>query len=250
MDKKISIVIPTLQKRIDVLENLVKTLNNDDSIGEIIIINNLPEKSLDFDYDKLKIITPNRNVYVNPAWNMGVDFAEYEIIGLLNDDIIIADDFCTSLIQKLPEKFGVIGYSKNDVIPVEDIENNPKTEEIKLNKKDFIDSCFGIAMFFKKSLYSVIPSEMKIMYGDCWIFDYFKKQGFINYEITNQKIYHFGSLTSSSKNFNPVIENDKKVYKKLTIKWYQKIFSIKEYADCVKMRFLGANIRLYNKKEK
>lgn len=244
----ISVVIPTLQKRIDILKNLVETLNKDLSVGEIIIINNAPESPLCFDCDKIKIITPNRNIYVNPAWNMGVDFSEYDIVGLLNDDIIIADNFCSNLLKKIPEKFGIIGYSKDSVVPVDNFDKKPDEEDIILEKKDFIDSGYGIAMFFKKDLYPIIPPEIKIMYGDCWLFEKFKEQGLTNHEIKGQKIYHFGSLTSSSKNFNPVIANDKKVYNKLTIKWYQRIFSIREYATCVKLRLLGMNIKLFNKK--
>ena len=51
MSDKISIVIPTLQKRKDVLEKLVKTLSEDDSVGEIIVIDN-STKGIDFNYDR------------------------------------------------------------------------------------------------------------------------------------------------------------------------------------------------------
>lgn len=243
----ISIVIPTLQKRLDILENLIKTLNNDLSTGEIIVINNAV-KPLDFNYEKLRVITPKENIYVNPAWNLGVKEAKYDIVGLLNDDIIISDDFCSSVYSVFPKDTGVIGYTEESIIPVEKGEQKPEKAQIKLAKKDFIDFGFGIAMFFKKENYPVIPEEMKIMYGDCWIFENYKKRGLVNYEILGQKIFHFGSLTTSAKTFNPVIKNDKKIYNKLTIKWYEKLFSIKEYATCKRLRILGANIKLFDKK--
>lgn len=243
----ISVIIPTMQKRIDILENLIKTLNSDDSVGEIIIINNAI-KPLEFSYNKMRIITPDDNIYVNPAWNLGFKEAKYDTVGILNDDIIIADNLCTSILATFPKDAGILGYSKNAVIPIDNTAQKPETAEIKLTTADFIDFGFGIAMFLHKTSYPIIPEELKIMYGDCYIFDELKKKGYQNYTIEGQKILHFGSLTSSSKNLSPVIKNDKKAYKKLTTKWYENIFSIKEYSDCVKMRILGANLRLYNKK--
>ena len=162
----ISIVIPTMQKRLDILENLVKTLNADDSVGEIIIINNAV-KPLEFSYDKMRVITPKTNIFVNPAWNLGVKEGVNQYIGLLNDDIIITDNFCSSLLKVLPEKFGVIGYTRESIIPVEQGEQRPDKTDIIIEKSDFIDFGFGIAMFFKKEDYPIIPDCLKIMYGDC-----------------------------------------------------------------------------------
>lgn len=242
----ISIVIPTLQKRLDILENLIKSLDGDSAVGEIIVINNAV-KPLEFSYPKMRVVTPESNIYVNPAWNLGVKEAMGKYIGLLNDDIIIADNFCSSILDVLPESFGIVGYTKQSIIPVEQGEQKPGKAEIKLLEKDFIDFGFGICMFFKREDYPVIPENMKIMYGDCWIFEKYKKSGLKNYVITGQKIFHFGSLTTSQKSFNPVIYSDKKAYNKLICPWYKKIFSLQEYANCVKLRFLGMNIRLWDK---
>lgn len=243
----ISIVIPTLQRRLDILENLVKTLNSDDKVEEILIINNAV-KPIEFSYKKMRVITPDSNIYVNPAWNIGVKEASGEYIGLLNDDIIIADNFCSSLLSVLPKNFGVIGYTNESIIPVEKGEQIPQKADIILEKSDFIDFGFGICMFFKKEDYPVIPDNMKIMYGDCWIFDEYKKKGLQNYIIKGQKIFHLGSLTTSAKTFNPVIDADKKAYNKIVCPWYKKLFSINEYANCVKLRLLGMNIKIYNKR--
>lgn len=242
----ISIVIPTMQKRLDILENLIKTLEADEVVGEIIVINNAV-KPLEFSYPKMRVITPESNIYVNPAWNLGTKEGVNEYIGLLNDDIIIADNFCSSLLNVLPENFGVIGYTKESIISVEKGEQKPEKTDIILEKSSFIDFGFGICMFFKKENYPIIPENMKIMYGDCWIFDRYKKNGYTNYVIKGQKIFHFGSLTTSSKTFNPVIDADKKAYNKIVYPWYKKLFSINEYANCVKLRLLGMNIKIYNK---
>jgi len=245
----ISIVIPTLQKRVDILKNLIESLNCDSSVGEIIVINNAI-KPLEFEYEKLRVITPDENMYVNPAWNKGIEEARYETVGLLNDDIVLCDNFCSSLIKALPDNYGVVGYCKENIEPIEDNFKKPDKGDIKLQEVNFIDFGFGIAMFFDKTNYSKIPDNLKIMYGDCYIFEEYKKRKFKNYKITGQKIIHIGSLTTSNKIFNPVINEDKKIYKKITIPWYKYFFSIQEYADCKKMRLLGFNIRLFSKKGK
>ncbi|MBQ8476770.1 glycosyltransferase, partial [bacterium] len=189
-----TIIIPTLQKRLDILKKLIENLENDSSVGEIIVINNAL-KPLDFEFSKLRVITKDKNLYVNPSWNLGVSEAKYDIIGLLNDDIILAPDFCTSLKNKLPENFGVIGFGKNEVNIINDL-SEPQQSEINLKETDFIELGFGISMFFKKENYQNIPNELKIMYGDCFIFDSFKNRGFKNYKIQGQKIHHLGSLTT------------------------------------------------------
>lgn len=242
----ISIIIPTLQKRVDILEKLVKSLNSDDSVGEIIVIDNA-NKPLNFYCEKMRVITPEGNIYVNPAWNLGVKEAKYDIVGLLNDDIVISEKFCGRLENIFPENAGIVGYTSESI---DEGEAKPEVSEIILKKTDFIIFGFGIAMFFKKDLYSQIPEDLKILYGDWYIFYECKKRGFTNYKILGQKISHIGSLTSSSKSLNPIIECDKKVYKKITLKPWDYIFSIHEYADCIRLRLFGMNLRIYNKKNK
>jgi len=244
----ISIVIPTLQKRIDVLENLIKTLNNDPSVGEIILIDNCI-KGMSFNYNKLRVILPEKNMYVNLSWNLGVKEAKYDYVALLNDDIIISEKICSTVLKKIKEynNIGIIGFSKEFVKVITDENIIPEDNDIILKKTNFINAQFGIAMFFKKDLYPMIPEDLKIWYGDCYIFEKFK-QKYQNYLITCQEIYHYGSLTSSSKNLSPIFKEDKKNWNKIKYKWYHYLFYIEEYVDCLKLRFLGINIKIYNKK--
>ena len=54
---------------------------------------------------------------------------------------------------------------------------------------------------------------MKIYSGDNWIFLRAKKNKKINYVISGQEIIHYGSMTSSDKSFNPILDGDKKYIK-------------------------------------
>ncbi len=164
-ENKITIVIPTLQKRTDVLELLVKNLNSDKAVGEIIIIDN-STKGLDFSYEKLRVIIPESNIFVNPSWNLGTKEAKYEIVGLLNDDIIIAPNSCKKVLDELNKhkNIGAIAFDFDDIIPVKDIQEEPKEMDYTISKAEFVAGGYGMALFYRKELYKPIPETMKIWF--------------------------------------------------------------------------------------
>ena len=82
-----SIIIPTLQQDNYVLNMLLYELLNSACVGEIIIINNACKEMM-FSDKKIRVINTDKNIYVNPAWKLGIRESRFEYIGLLNDDII------------------------------------------------------------------------------------------------------------------------------------------------------------------
>ena len=97
---KISVIIPTLQKNLSFLINLLSTLERDTSVDEIIVIDN-SLRGLNYKSSKLRLIIPEENLFVNPSWNLGVKEAKNELVALLNDDIIIPDGFCSRIAEKM-----------------------------------------------------------------------------------------------------------------------------------------------------
>ena len=95
---KFSIIIPTLQKKLDILNKLISTLTKDENVGEIILIDN-SLKGYKHQSEKLKVIQPKQNLYVNPAWNLGIKEAKYEYFGILNDDILLPENFCRQILD-------------------------------------------------------------------------------------------------------------------------------------------------------
>ena len=69
MKKQLSVIIPTLQKDINTLNNLVSILVTDEVVNEVIVIDN-SLKGYIFDNEKVKVIIPDKNLFVNPSWNM------------------------------------------------------------------------------------------------------------------------------------------------------------------------------------
>lgn len=238
----LSIIIPTLQKNKETLYNLIDTLDLDPKVGEIIIIDN-SLKGIEDISNKVMVITPKKNLYVNPSWNLGVKKAQYSKIGLLNDDIAISDDFCSQISNLIKPEMGILGMNQNFVKQIDKIPNNPKSTDLSIEPTNFRGFAYGIAMFFHKSSYSKIPDEMKITYGDDWIFQKNKEAKKQNYIISNQEIYHLGSISSGLKTFNPICKNDAKIYKKLTMTFKKRLFSHEEYYDCYKLRILGITLK-------
>ena len=171
--KKISVVIPTLQRDVETLNNLVSTLVNDAMVDEILIIDNSLQ-NYSFNNEKVRVIVPQENLFVNPSWNLGVREARNEYVCLANDDIRIPNNFCTKVLENFSDDFGVVGM---DNAYVTNTRNKDNKVVIDINKVELNDSRevnfkpvkyrthnFGIMMFFKKENYVEIPEDLKIFY--------------------------------------------------------------------------------------
>lgn len=235
--KKLSVIIPTLQKNTDLLNNLIKTLDRDTSVSEIILIDNSC-KGVNFKVEKLRLIMPKENLFVNPSWNLAVEEAKEEYIAILNDDITIPDDFCKDVIENMNENMGIVGFHRDFVENIPQVMPQPLKSQLTLEKTNGRCEFFGVAMFFPRTAYIKIPDDIKIFFGDDWIFCQCKKNHRQNYLISNQKIYHYGSLSSNDKKLNLYSENDGKLYRKYIRKWYNYIFNI----ECL---FKGFRITIF-----
>lgn len=249
MAKSVSVVIPTLQKNVEFLNNLISSLDKDQAVKEIILIDN-STNGYKHNSEKLRVIVPQENIFVNPAWNLGVREAKEDIVALLNDDITIPEDFCSNVIEKMTPDMGIVGFDGDFVEVNEKIMPPPEKTTLELKKQRHRNSHFGIAMFFYKSEYDFIPEEIKIWYGDDWIFHKSWRKGRKNYKICGQKIYHFASMSVNSFQKNPILENDKLWYNKLLYKWYHRIFRIEPVLNGIQLRLFGAKITYHYKKER
>jgi len=194
----ISFIIPTLQKS-EVLIELLCGLNEQKYTSEIILINNaLTELPFKKKFNKLKILTPNQNLYVNPSWNIGVNLAKENKIALCNDDILF--DFSKlGLIQEfISPKIGIIGMADSNFSQID-------YHHIKLRKT--ISRCFGFGtlMFLNRINYRAIPEDLKIWHGDDYLFN---AQNKINYLLEGFPIKTKMSSTSGLPIFNNIIEQD------------------------------------------
>ena len=131
-------------------------------ISEIIIINNKVDSTPNYSIlsdPKIRMINQESNIYVNPAWNLGVSLATNEFICLLNDDIL----FDTSVFDFLSDKF-------SDTIGMFAINMYDNSSTLHLTRAERVVAGFGCMMFFHKNSYVNIPDQLKILYGDDFLF--------------------------------------------------------------------------------
>ncbi len=237
MKKKLSIIIPTLQKNLTILSKLISTLDNDISVDEIIIIDN---SGNGFNNDfaelskKLVIVRNNTNEYVNPCWNKGKNLAKNDYIAFFNDDLIIPDNFCFNVLKQIKNKTGIIGVSNDIVTNI----NPSEYKTIKFNNKkpkikeiSYRTNYYGIIMFCHKNSYYEIPHEMKVWCGDDYLFYMNKKLKHKNYEIRESQVFHLHSLTSSNPDFDDVKLNDIKIMQKEFPNWNGELFKNQFYPN-------------------
>lgn len=176
----LSIVTPTIWAYEPFTKYLEQIIGHD-CIGEVIIIDNRVEnrpKTEVLNHPKVRMLQQEKNIFVNPAWNLGVKEAKYENICFLSDDVIAdsrvffeADKFLTNCSdENLGLLCGLIGW---------ELHNQPKvsTGEITIEKmedaqKRDIGLHGAFALFFvKKCDYIEIPDKFKIIHGDAYLFN-------------------------------------------------------------------------------
>jgi len=159
-----SIVIPTLWKSTRI-HKLLSGLIECASVGEIILIDN---NSKFFNYyeslNKVKLIQPKENLYVNPSWNLGIKLAQYDYIGLCNDDIEFDStifDILISNSESISNK--AIGMHSGNY-------HLNFSQEIKLVPTTDRNWGWGCLILIEKKNWINIPENIKIWCGDDFIF--------------------------------------------------------------------------------
>ena len=69
------------------------------------------------------------------------------------------------------------------------------------------------------------------------------------YNICGQTIYHYGSLSCKEKKFDSIGDEDRKLYRKLTRKWWHFVFNIEHIFRGYRLTIFGIEIlHHFNKK--
>ena len=199
--EKFSIIIPTLWKP-KTFPKLLERLQYESRIDEIIIIDNAPKNSPNIHLGaKVQRLEQDNNIFVNPAWNLGVKMASNELICICNDDIFFNINPLLEFVINNSNLMGCFGINPESY-------NNPLNFP-KINPGQDAHRGWGCLIFFKKSSYIPIPSNLKIWYGDNWIIDNIKNPSSITYPIETKM-----GITSTSPQFQSIIEKDIQEWKK------------------------------------
>jgi GR25 family glycosyltransferase involved in LPS biosynthesis len=203
MDRFFSVVIPTMW-RSEKIRDMIPKYQSCDLIKEIIIIDNNPQNKMLFESDdKIIYHTEGKNIFVNPAWNIGYSYSNYELV-LANDDILIED--VESILKTIQESdFDIVGVRmgpKSDLMGIEEIRNFPMNH-------------YGSFLYVKNYVY--IPEQIKIWFGDNILFNNNKKKGLL----TNCGITSNESKTVNEFRFevtDNILKKDTKLYNEMSKK--------------------------------
>lgn len=213
MAPKMSIIIPTLQKSGMILANLLKVLSEDNSVEEIMVIDN-SLIGYQCNIPKVKIIIPPENLFVNGAWNYGVKNMKGSFFGLINDDVLVPYNFCTDALNFLManRQAGVLGYDSEDSFIQRDTKQfNSPPPNTKMKPVPLLRTLevlyWGAAIFGHKTNYYQIPDDLKIYCGDNYLLLKNRENKKVNYQIKNQKIYHYGSMSAGPVSQSYVIKD-------------------------------------------
>lgn len=212
MERKFSIIIPTLLKRPDILSDLLSNLYDDNAVSEILLINNSEEFVQDIVpvNNKLKVLETTSNIYVNPSWNLGVKASTQEFIGILNDDITIPEKIFSIIAQIPIETCGVLGMSHPNIIQTEKPDRFA-VQNIQIAQMDTRTWGYGIFMVMHKKNYVEIPKDIKVWCGDDILFHINRikgnKNGVFLFPIKTKM-----STTSDLPEFDDIKNNDISLY--------------------------------------
>ena len=160
---KYSVIIPTLWKS-NRTHKLLSDLIKCQYVDEIILIDNAGKF---FEYyealDKVKLVKVEENIYVNPAWNLGIKIAKNDLIALVNDDINFDTNVFGVIDENILNQFGIVGMGEGNYKEQMDETKGPYLDVWKPGVNDW---GWGCMILLDKKNWIDIPDNIKIWYGD------------------------------------------------------------------------------------
>lgn len=199
------------------LSRMLPLLDNHPLIDEIIIINNdsssTPEWFTNTDWKTVVTVDYRKNIYVNPAWELGIKIARNDKICLLSDDIWWGID--TNLFETiepcLNKDDGCIGidnscyfYAGDDPVQLLPLKYECEQDTWLLG--------YGCMMFLHRENFIPFPKNMQINFGDYWLVKTHLDGKKMPKRITNLRVYTNSASTTGLEVFNPVKEADQKIF--------------------------------------
>jgi GT2 family glycosyltransferase len=199
-----SVVIPTMWRSERIVE-MLPLLDANDYVAEIIVIDNDKESRPDLpECKKMRLLEQEENIYVNPAWNLGVKEAKNESICILNDDVTFDVEEVFSAAAR------VLSDHPSSCLGVHPLSYKEYNDSIKVAEGSAIGQGWGCCIFLNKENWVEIPDQIKIWFGDNWIVKNHEKCFSAAFKIFTEM-----STTSSMDSLNNVIKKDIQEWKKL-----------------------------------
>jgi len=193
--QRITVVVPTMWRHAAFLD-FVNDFIDLDVVENLIIINNDSSRTPNHPVlknPKIKIFDFGKNIFVNPAWNLGVNSSNSNIICILNDDLNFDIRLFNRVAKFFKPNMGALGLSNG----IAEYGQTPLTDGMISFEPFRGQACFGFGnlMFVHKKHWRNIPEGLDIFFGDNFIFDYNYFNQRENYFIVNLFHHHSASTT-------------------------------------------------------
>lgn len=210
----ISVIMPTMWIG-SYYNEMLKQFNDHPLVGEIIIIDNDPDISDPsvLALSKVKHYPQSQNIYVNPAWNLGAKLAQYDKLCLYSDDVKFGMGIIDRIEEYITPQFGLIGFKGECVWETTHILYDDGKKAM-LNVTNQPNSVYATCLFVNKGSYHEIPEDLKIYWGDTYLFYKNRHEGKHNLEIDKVQVLTLLSTTSSMEEFKPITTVEKELSKK------------------------------------
>ena len=159
-----TVIIPTLQRAPE-LWPLVAQCAAHPLVHEVLVINN-SEVPLSWDSPNVRVLQQETNIFVNPAWNLGVREASGQFVAIINDDVLFDDDVFDEAARVL--RRGLFAM----VVPDRscfhgDAWDKPISHRLATGRLNLV---WGTFMAMRREDYRPIPSSLLIWGGDDYLY--------------------------------------------------------------------------------
>jgi glycosyltransferase involved in cell wall biosynthesis len=222
---KLTVIIPTMYKVPAKLEININRLLKQEC--KIILIDNSPRNSCRKweGNEKIKIRYFPSNIGISLAWNIGVELADTEYYCLLNDDCLIWNNFVSKTVYILDnhKDVGILSYKTlttiTDTIYDSLFVNLDKESNLIDMTASSNPKLLGWLICGRKEEYTEIPTQLKIFYGDDFIYQVTRRNGKRTVYDSSHIISHEVSATINSvfgaRQSNHLLEVEGQEYQKI-----------------------------------
>lgn len=159
-----TVIIPTLQRAPE-LWPLVDQCAAHPLVREILVINN-SEAPLRWDCPKVRVLQQQTNIFVNPAWNLGVQEATGKFVAIINDDVLFDDEVFVKAAKILRcDFFGMVVPDRSCFYDQE--VDKPVSYRLATGG---LNTVWGTFMAMRREDYHPIPGSLLIWGGDDYLF--------------------------------------------------------------------------------
>ncbi|MBI4962515.1 MAG: glycosyltransferase [Desulfomonile tiedjei] len=194
----ISLAIPVIERKW--IKGLLTTVrSNSVHPQEVLVVDNgvstgngVQDICEGFSDLNVRYLPQQTNRGVNASWNLAMSEAQCHILSILNDDLILPNNFF-SLVLKTFQTYPDAGF----VVP--NTVNYP--QQVKSHNSDPVVVTQlvreGWAFTIRRAGVEAIPTSLQVFFGDDWVFEQIRKRKLSTLKITNCYVYHYVGISQN-----------------------------------------------------